>query len=81
MIESTTKRTVVALDTETSGFADEGGSEELIQIGMKKENGAYFKRFFLPTGNISDSAVNTHGLTKEKLKREGATPFSTNDAI
>ena len=34
-------------------------------------------RLFLPSGPISDSAVRTHGWTMEKLKREGAVPFSS----
>lgn len=73
------KRNVVALDTETTGFQKDEGSEELIQIGMKKENGATLYRFFLPSGPFSDSAVRTHGLTMEKLKREGAAPFDSAD--
>lgn len=79
--ESTTKRTVVALDAETTGFAEEGGSEELIQIGMKKENGASLRRFFLPSGPTSASAVSAHGLTVERLRREGAAPFGFADAM
>lgn len=74
------KRNVVALDTETTGFQKDEGSEELIQIGMKKENGATLYRFFLPSGLISESAVKTHGLTMEKLKKEGAAPFGSADA-
>ena len=70
----------MALDTETTGFQKDGGSEELIQIGMKKENGATLYRFFLPSGPFSESAVKTHSLTMEKLKKEGAAPFGSADA-
>ena len=57
----------MALDTETSGFANDGGSEELIQIGIKMASGRSFYRHYLPTGQISAKAVDTHGITLEKL--------------
>jgi DNA polymerase III epsilon subunit-like protein len=74
------KRNTVALNTEITGFQKDGGSEELIQIGMKKDNGATLYRLFLPSGPFSESAVKTHGLTMEKLKKEGTAPFGSDDA-
>ena len=73
-------RSPIFIDTETTGFAKDGGSEELIQFAAVKENGATLSRFFLPSGPISDSAVRTHDWTMEKLEREGAVPFSSADA-
>lgn len=70
----------MALDTETTGFKEDGGSEELIQIGIKRENGKTFSRFFLPSGTISAKATEITGLTMEKLRQLGAEPFNVDDA-
>ena len=70
----------MAIDTETTGFQKDGGSEELIQIGMKKENGKTLSKFFLPSGTISAKATEITGLTIEKLRQLGAEPFTVEDA-
>ena len=71
---------VVFIDTETTGFTEDGASGELIHFAAVKLNNSKFSRFFLPSGPISDSAAKIHGLTMEKLKEEGARPFSRDDA-
>lgn len=71
---------MVALDTETTGFREDGGSEELIQIGIKRENGKTLSKFFLPSGTISAKATEITGLTMEKLRQLGAEPFTVDDA-
>ena len=70
----------IFIDTETTDFYKDGGSEELIQFAAIKENGSLWSRFFLPKGRFSDSAVKTHGLTREVLIQQGAREFSPSDA-
>ena len=70
----------MALDTETTGFQKDGGSEELIHIGIKRENGKTLSKFFLPSGTISAKATEINGLTTEKLRQLGAKPFTVEDA-
>lgn len=70
---------MVALDTETTGFREDGGSEELIQIGIKRENGKTLSKFFLPSGTISAKATEITGLTMEKLRQLGAELFTVED--
>ena len=69
----------IGFDTETTGLQE---GCEMIQIGLVKENGASFSKYFLPTKSpISDSAFKTHGLSIDFLKRQGAEPFSAKDAL
>lgn len=70
----------MALDTETTGFRDEGGSMEMVQFAAVCENGSTFNRFFLPKGPFSAGATETNGLTMEKLRQMGARPFTEEDA-
>ena len=69
----------IGFDTETTGLQEDS---EMIQIGLVKDNGASFSRYFLPTKQpISDSAFETHGLSIDFLKRQGAEAFSAKDAL
>jgi len=70
------------LDTETSGFPRDGGSNEPVQIvallyknGLDSKKGTY-KEYFIPNGEITQSALDTHGLSKDILKKNGAREFS-----
>ena len=62
------------LDTETSGFEKDGSENEPIQIVvLLYKNGKEVKRFrynkfFFPTGDITDSALETHGMDEERLR-------------
>ena len=76
----TTKLTSIAFDIEHTGFAKDGGSEEIIQIGIKKENGKEFERYFLPRQESTPEAQKAHGHTIESLKKLGAKPFTEQDA-
>jgi DNA polymerase III epsilon subunit-like protein len=52
----------VGFDTETTGFKCDGGSEELIAIGLCRSDGQSFERYFLPVGYFSDQASQITGL-------------------
>ena len=70
------------LDTETSGFIKHGAKNEPIQIvallyrnGIESQKES-FQRYYMPRGIISESALNTHGLSKEILEEKGAHEFT-----
>ena len=66
-IEKSYAQNFYILDTETSGF----DHNEPIQVAaLRFENGVEverYNRFFLPQDRITESAKDTHGLTRKKL--------------
>ena len=66
---------VLALDVEHTGFLRDGGSEEVVQVGLVWEDGRAWSRYFLPEGESTTSALETHGLSREYLVERVAGPF------
>ena len=71
---------IVAIDTETTGLEEDGGRNELMQLGMICDDGRTFKRFFQPCTEVTPQALKVHGIDSERLIKEKAKAFSKTDA-
>ncbi|MDE0680150.1 MAG: 3'-5' exonuclease [Gammaproteobacteria bacterium] len=61
---------VLILDTETTGISDRS---EIVEISIIDTTGAVrFDALAMPQGRIPSAASDIHGLTRKKLKEEGA---------
>lgn len=64
---------VLILDTETTGLGDRA---EIVEIAIIDTTGATrFESLTMPQGRIPREASDVHGLTRKKLKEEGAKPW------
>ena len=64
---------VLILDTETTGL---GERAEVIEVAVLDTSGAVrFEALSMPVGRISAEAAAIHGITRSRLKAEGARPW------
>ena len=76
---------IFSLDCETSGLKIDG-SIELISLTIVKHNfetdylEALYDKMFMPVDEITNDAIEVHGITKEILKKKGAKVFNKSDA-
>ena len=74
--EKTYWRNFYALDTETTGFT----KNQPIQIALARfEDGVVaesYNQYIFPTCKIEKSGIDTHGLTKEELRKRGAVQWT-----
>ena len=64
---------VLIVDTETTGLGDRA---EIVEIAIIDTTGAIqFEALTMPQGRIPKEASDVHGLTRAKLKEEGAKPW------
>jgi len=64
---------VLIIDTETMGL---GERAEVIEVAVLDTTGAVrFEALSMPVGRISTEAAAIHGLTRRRLKAEGARPW------
>lgn len=67
------RRDVLIVDTETTGLGDRA---EIVEIAVIDTTGAIqFEALTTPQGRIPKEASDVHGLTRAKLKKEGAKPW------
>lgn len=63
----------VAIDTETTGVGALAEVIELSAVSLHKE--PMLELYFMPSGEISPTAIATHGLTEDILKQKGTTTW------